>query len=282
MFSPYSSFEAAAKEILQYLHHQFGFDLWIVSRIEGDDAIIVQAIDRRFGLRPGKALKWSDLICKRMAEGLGPNIVPSLNDAPSYQSAPQVADFSVEAYVGFPLCDSDGHIFGTLSGIATEPQPKEIEQSRETFAIYSKILSTLLSMDLQLKSRRVDVPNLDIDQLVDSETGLLSRTAWERFLAAQERRARELAGNYYVAKVGELEPPPNSIVKISQFLRDSLGASVVMAKANSQEILLFIPDCDEWAGQQKLSSLMEPLTHLTGKQCTYETISSWRSSTLPG
>lgn len=273
MFSPYSSFEAAAKEILQYLHHQFGFDLWTVSRLDGEEAIIVQAVDRRYGLREGNAFKWSDMICKRMVEGQGPNIVPRLNDAPAYRSAPQATELGVEAYVGFPLCDSDGQVFGTLCGVASKPQPKEIEQSEETFALYSKILSTLLSMDLQLKSRRGNSLSLDFDQLVDAETGLLSIAAWNRFIAAQNRRARELGSTSYVAKVALLEPLPNPMVQISKFLRESLGVSVVMAKGNSQEILLCIPDCDEWAGQQKLAMLMEPLSLLLGRKCVYETIS---------
>ncbi len=273
MFSPYSSFEAAAKEILQYLHHQFGFDLWTVSRLDGDEAVIVQALDGRYGLQPGKAFKWSDLICKRMVEGQGPNIVPSLTDAPAYQSAPQARELGVEAYVGYPLCDSDGHVFGTLCGVATKPQPKEIERSEGTFALYSKILSTLLSMDLQLKSRRENSRALDIDQLVDTETGLLSSTAWNRFMTAQNRRARELGSTSYVAKVGLLEKSPNPMIQISKFLRESLGVSVVMAKGDSQEILLCIPDCDEWAGQEMLSKLMAPLSQLLGQQCFYETIS---------
>lgn len=130
-------------------------------------------MDSHYGLQQGKAFKWSDMICKRMVEGKGPNIVPSLNDAPEYQSAPQARELSVEAYVGFPLCDTDGQVFGTLCGVATKPQPKEIEQSVGTFALYSKILSTLLSMNMQLKSRRTS-RRLDIDHLVDSETGLLS------------------------------------------------------------------------------------------------------------
>jgi hypothetical protein len=274
VFSPYSSFEAAAKEILQYLHHQFGFDLWTVSRLDGEEAIIVQAVDRRYGLQKGKAFKWSDLICKRMVEGQGPNIVPNLADAPVYLSAPQASEFSIGAYVGYPLCDSDGQVFGTLCGVATKPQPKDIEQSESTFTLYSKLLSTLLSMDLQLKSRRENSLRLDIDQLVDTETGLLSITAWNRFMATQNRRAREFGSTAYVAKVGLLETLPNPMVQISRFLRESLGVSVVMAKGNSQEILLCIPDCDEWAGEEKLSKLMAPLSQLLGQQCVYETISS--------
>ncbi len=223
MFSPYSSFEAAAKEILQYLHHQFGFDLWTVYRLDGDEAVIVQALDGRHGLQPGKAFKWSDLICKRMLEGLGPNIVPRLNDAPAYRSAPQAMELGLEAYVGYPLCDSDGQVFGTLCGVATKPQPNEIKQCEGTFELYSRILSTLLSMDLQLKSRREDYQALNIDQLVDTETGLLSITAWNRFMAAQNRRARELGISSYVAKVGLFEKSPNPMIQISKFLRESLG-----------------------------------------------------------
>lgn len=273
MFSPYSSFQAAAKEILQYLHHQFGFDLWTVSRLDGEEATIVEVLDCRYGLQPGRVFKWSDLICKRMVEGQGPNIVPRLNDAPAYRSAPQATELGAEAYVGFPLCDSDGQVFGTLCGVATKSQPKEIEQNKDTFTLCSRVLSTLLSMDLQLKSRRENSQSLNIDQLVDTETGLLSSTAWNRFIGAQKRRARELGSTSYVARVGLLETLPNPMVQISKFLRESLGVSVVMAKANSQEILLCIPDCDEWAGQQKLAMLMEPLSLLLGQQCVYETIS---------
>ena len=39
------NFETAAQAVLTFLHQQLGFDLWMITRTEGNDWIVLQAND---------------------------------------------------------------------------------------------------------------------------------------------------------------------------------------------------------------------------------------------
>lgn len=46
-------FATAAQAVLSFLHDRFGFGLWMVTRVEGDDWIVLQSDDHGYGVPPG-------------------------------------------------------------------------------------------------------------------------------------------------------------------------------------------------------------------------------------
>lgn len=52
----FSDFETAGRAVLAFLHRRLGFDLWMVTRTEGDDWIVLQSEDHGYGVAPGDAL----------------------------------------------------------------------------------------------------------------------------------------------------------------------------------------------------------------------------------
>ena len=56
-------FELASKKVLAFLHQQLGFDLWMVTRAEGDDWIILHSESEVSNLAPGSVLRWADSFC---------------------------------------------------------------------------------------------------------------------------------------------------------------------------------------------------------------------------
>ena len=65
------NFETAAQAVLAYLQALVGFDLWMVTRTEGNDWIVLQASDRGYGIQEGDMFTWADSFCSRMIQGQG-------------------------------------------------------------------------------------------------------------------------------------------------------------------------------------------------------------------
>ena len=53
-------FESAGRSILEFLHKRFGFDLWMVTRTDGDNWIVLQTEDHGYGVKPGTVFRWAD------------------------------------------------------------------------------------------------------------------------------------------------------------------------------------------------------------------------------
>src|SRR5215213_9397582 len=84
----FSDFREAAQAAMEYLHKRIGFDLWLVTRVEGEQWIILQVDDHGgYGVRPGAVLQWADTFCYEMVRGNGPNIAPRTDCVKVYADA---------------------------------------------------------------------------------------------------------------------------------------------------------------------------------------------------
>ena len=77
---PFDSFQEASAAILDHLHEILGFDLWMVTRTEGEDWIVLHTNDRGYSVNPGDLFRWTDSFCSRMVLGKGPRIAPASDD----------------------------------------------------------------------------------------------------------------------------------------------------------------------------------------------------------
>src|SRR5215212_2837610 len=104
----FHDFPAACAAVLQYLHRKIGFDLWMVTRVAGEEWIILQVEDHGFGIAPGSVFRWADTFCVEMVKGSGPNIAPRADCVKVYADAALGRNVRIGAYVGFPLMREDG------------------------------------------------------------------------------------------------------------------------------------------------------------------------------
>ena len=84
----FDDFKAASTEVMNYLHSQLGFKLWMVTRTESEDWIVLNANDHGYEVAPGDVFRWTDSFCSRMVKGQGPRIAPSSKAVPAYAAAP--------------------------------------------------------------------------------------------------------------------------------------------------------------------------------------------------
>jgi diguanylate cyclase (GGDEF)-like protein len=183
-------FTSASRRALQFLHEQFGLGLWMVTRVEGDNWIVLSADDSRYGVEAGAVLKWSDSFCARMVDGSGPQLARDAALVAAYRDAPIGKRMTIGCYVGIPLKRADGSLFGTLCAIDPESQPPELEKHFPYIELIAELLSDLLNVELKaVEATRRFEREFDAAR-TDFLTSLYNRRGWTSFLDREEDRCR--------------------------------------------------------------------------------------------
>ena len=76
----FKKFEEAGQIVLKFLYQRFGFNLWMITRAEGDDWIVLQSEDNGYNVKPGQVFRWADSFCSHMVKGKAPTIAPRSED----------------------------------------------------------------------------------------------------------------------------------------------------------------------------------------------------------
>lgn len=244
--APLPSFGAAATQVLQFLHDRVGMGLWMVTRTAGEDWVVLHAEDHGYGVEAGTVFRWSDSFCSRMVRGLGPRIAVDAQVVPVYREAPLGRQVPIGSYVGIPLADSEGQLFGTLCAIDPSPQPARLQREQGLIELQGRLLSSVLSTELRALdvARRAELAERHADR--DAMTGLLNRRGWDGVVAAEEERcaryaspaavlALDLDGLQQVNDTGGHAAGDELVVRAAQLLRRSCRSTDVVARLGGDE-----------------------------------------------
>jgi diguanylate cyclase (GGDEF)-like protein len=184
------SFEQSSKDVLSFLHDRLGFNLWMVTRTEGNDWIVLHSEDHGYQVKAGDVFKWTDSFCSQMVQGNGPCIAPKSEHIPAYAAAPIGRVVDIKAYIGVPLTQENGALFGTLCAIDPEVQPDTLREEQPLVELMAKLLSRLLQAELRLESETRRAKRLEIEALTDSLTNVYNRRAWDQLIETEEDHCR--------------------------------------------------------------------------------------------
>lgn len=254
-------FNAAAKAVLTYLQQHLGFDLWMVTRTEGNDWIVLQAHDQGYGIKPGEVFCWADSFCSRMVKGDGPRIAPCAKDVPVYADAPINDQISIGAYVGVPLIYSDGTLFGTLCAVDPQQQPETITQQLSLVELFAQLLSSILHADLRVAEQTRHAERLQTEAISDILTGVYNRRGWNDLLANEEQRCR-LYGDPACVMVIDLDglktlndtlghtAGDQLLQRAAQAMTQAVRRQDVVARIGGDEFAILCVDCPLDMGAQ--------------------------------
>lgn len=253
---PFQGFQEAAKHVLQFLHSRLGFGLWMVTRTEGDDWIVLVAEDNWYNLRSGTVLRWSESFCARMVVGLGPQIAPRSAEVEVYATAPIGQQVPIAAYIGIPLRWSDGTLFGTLCAIDPQPQPDIIQAELSLLHLQARLLSSLIAADLNTQEIARSLHQAHQEAQVDFLTGLYNRRGWERSLAIEEERCQTYGSPalVMVIDIDNLKQVNDSqghasgdviITTVAACLKQSVRPSDVVARLGGDEFAILMVEMRE-------------------------------------
>ncbi len=219
-------FAGASREVLSFLHQRIGMDLWMVSRADNEDWVVLTAEDHGYGVKEGDVFRWADTFCSRMVRGAGPRVAPRAADVPAYADLPFTRQLPIGAYVGVPLVDAQGQLFGTLCGLNPQPMPAAIVDEQPMVEVLADMLSGLLSAELNTTALTREAETARSEALTDALTGLANRRGWETALAAEEERCRRYGATACVVAI-ELDGMKSP--GVSWAARDAYDAVLVRA-----------------------------------------------------
>ena len=263
-------FEAASQAVLHYLHQCYRFGLWMVTRTEGDDWIVLHTEDHGYGVMPGAVFRWADSFCSEMVKGNGPRVAPDSDAVPAYAGAPINRQVPIKAYVGVPLLDANGDVFGTLCGIDPQSQPANLVNDQPLFELLAALLSALLRVELKSVHEVRRSERLQLKAQTDSLTQLYNRRAWDRLLAKEEERCRRYGYPAVVLcidldglkRTNDTQGHPAGdalICRAADALRKAAREADIVARLGGDEFGLIGVECDPNGAQALIARMRQAL-----------------------
>ncbi|HWQ95394.1 MAG TPA: sensor domain-containing diguanylate cyclase [Gammaproteobacteria bacterium] len=266
----FSDFETSGRAVLAFLHRRLGFDLWMVTRTEGDDWIVLQSEDHGYGVAPGTIFRWADSFCSEMVKGNGPRIAPRSDAVPAYAAAPIGRQVQIKAYVGLPLTRADGSLFGTLCAIHPSSQPESIVGEQELVEMLGAMLSTILQVELRATEEARRSERLQSEALIDALTGVYNRRGWDRLLVSEEDRCRRYGHPAAILMIDldELKLVNDTqghaagdalIARAGSALRQTARSLDIVARLGGDEFGVLSVECDRAGGEALLKRVRTAL-----------------------
>ena len=187
------TFADAAQQIMGFLEKIVGFRQWVIARTEREDWTVLTTGPNTSMLRDGEVLRWSDTLCRRIADVGGPCIVPRVADNEIYRSAPFAQRYRVGAYIGVPLRHFNGRLFGTLCGFDVQPRGDRLKGHELLLKLVGASLSAMLQRELDIQSLSRELERVKVESQLDALTNVYNRRGWERFVAQEETRCKRYA-----------------------------------------------------------------------------------------
>ncbi|WP_347454370.1 sensor domain-containing diguanylate cyclase [Acinetobacter thermotolerans] len=249
----FHNFEEAGKLVLQYLHHHFGFGLWMITRLDNEDWIILQAENEKYAVKPGDVFRWADSFCYHMVQGATPKIAPCSEQIELYAKAKIAKTLSIKSYIGEPLYLEDGSIFGTICAIDNEPHSEEIIKDAALVELLGSLLSSILQSELRENKQRRLRERYEVEALTDSLTGLYNRRAWDQLLEAEEGRCQRygLPASIFSIDLNDLKQVNDQfghdagdqlIQRTADLLVEHMRVNDVIARIGGDEFTILCPE----------------------------------------
>jgi len=267
----FRSFQDAGQAVLKFLYKRFGFNLWMITRVEGKDWIVLQSEDHGYNVQPGQVFQWADSFCFHMIAGKGPKIAPRSEEIPLYATAPINQQVSIKSYIGQPLIHEDGSLFGTLCAIDPQEKSEAIIQDIELIELFGNLLSSILQAELRQNEQIRQHERLEAEALMDGLTGLYNRRAWERLVTTEEERCKRYGhpAAVFFIDLNDLKKVNDSlghdygdelIQQAAQVLKHTARSNDIVARLGGDEFVILSVENDEVGVEILMSRLIHALT----------------------
>jgi len=266
-------FADAAIDVIKFLNKTLGFDLWVVTRHNGDEYIVLQSENHnQYNVPAGSVFKWCDTFCSRMVSGQGPEFAANLSDIAAYTEAPFARMVPVGSYMGVPLHNPDGSVFGTLCAIHPTPREQSLESQLPMVKTFAGLLSNLMESETKATEIQREADHAAAEAMKDAvATMLYNRKGWDHLTVAEERRARDLGHNMTVISIdlNNLKTLNDTfghakgteyILQAGQAMAAVLRPEDIAARVGGDEFLILLPECDLQQAATILDKLKQQFT----------------------
>jgi len=270
----FKNFEEAGQAILKFLYKRFGFDLWMITRVEGKDWIVLQSEDHGYDVKPGQVFKWADSFCSHMVKGNAPKIAPRSEDIPLYSSAPISQQVSIKSYIGQPILNEDGSLFGTLCAIDPHPKPETIVQDIEIIELLGNLLSKILQAELRQNQHAREFKHLRTKAFRDGLTGLYNRRAWDELMSKEEERCKHYGhpAAVFFIDINNLKEVNDNLGHIvgdqliqqaAHVLRDTVRSNDIVARLGGDEFVILSRENNKAGAERLFKRIVDAFSRTT-------------------
>ena len=252
---PFRDFATASRAVVDYLATRIPLAVWNVTRHEGRLLIVLHPSQgNSYGVKAGDSMVYDDTMCKRMVEGLAPNMVPEVDAHPALCDVAVRKLVPVHTYVSFPLQRADGALFGTLCGWDPLASSESLRSHQPLVELLSRQLSTILQFDLEREPAWRTALQHEAAAMTDVLTGLGNRRAFELTCEREEARCREVGHRLSVVQV-DLDgfkaindryghaAGDSALRRAAQALREHLRRDAHLARTGGDEFVALLPGC---------------------------------------
>lgn len=203
----FDDFQSATREVLAFLQEKTNFGLWMMTRTEGKNWIVLQTKDSKYGVNPGAVFNWDDSYCSEMVQGNGPQIAPRSEDVSAYLNAAIGKQVDIGAYIGVPITKKDGTLFGTMCAIDPDPKDDELFELLPLINLLGNLLGTVLIYEMDALTQLRTVEHKNNEAFKDEVTGLFNRKGWNVIVETEDMRARRYGSPVccYIIKLRNFE-----------------------------------------------------------------------------
>jgi len=186
--SPFTTLEQAADAVVSLISPSADMGLWMVTKVEGEQWIPLAVRDRRYGFARGATFAWRATPCIHMVAGEAPCVAGDVSAVPAYAGCDLQQHFQFGSYVGFPIHDGRGELFGTVCAFDPATRTLDADELLPRFASAAQVITTYLAHEELIEDTRRRAERAELDSRTDPMTGVLNRRGWE--LAMEQEQAR--------------------------------------------------------------------------------------------
>lgn len=252
---PFENLDEALASLITCLNRFVPLRIWMVTRVVGDDWIVLSVHDDKSQVAKGALFHWPDSYCARMVKGDGPHFAEQAQRVPAYATAPMNKLMPIQAYVGQPLTTPDGALLGTLCAADPKPQAEFSASQRLLVETISRTISTLLTGELKIEEARQAQSHLEYLAQRDELTQVSNRRGWESALAREEPIMAALGENAMVMVV-DLD----GLKKTNDSLGHAAGDKYLVAAAHALSSQTRQTDVVARVGGDEFAVLLRGLT----------------------
>lgn len=252
----FSSCNALLDAHLEELQKRFGMTTWMITRLVGDELVILRLKDRHYRLHRGYRLNWRQNYCGEVVEKGRPAIFPDASAHPDHASLSRNNPLNIQAYVGLPLVDSDNRKFGTLCAIDPQPQSDSLQDAATSLIHEAALISFLLSNAVrEAREKRLTTFVEHPDRCDD--TGLPGHEGWQDICRQEASNCRDFG---LESSVLYLQAPQGSN---SLTIADSLAALLreqdSIAHLGDNRFGIMLADTDETKSHRVANRIRDAL-----------------------
>ncbi|GGF95481.1 hypothetical protein GCM10007304_06690 [Rhodococcoides trifolii] len=268
-----SRFDAASAAVVSFLQQSIPMSMWSVTRFDGENQVFLKTSEgNTLNIHDGQARPWEQTMCKLMIDGDIPSVVPDTALEPTIARSDDPDWKPLRTYVGIPILQPDGAIFGTVCGYDTQPHSSDLYDRVPLLELLSSLLSAVLDSDHARMDAERRAATAEIEAESDPLTGLLNRRGWDRWLTPENERWLEF-GDPAAVVVADLDglkevndryghaAGDELIRRTAGVLTDWAGPTDIVARLGGDEFGILLVGSGHKTTADKVAELSGSLEH---------------------